>query len=95
MNWRATGALNDGGYMIRADIVKYDQYTHTGDSDDENNIHNGCKNTISFDSENIIITSVKNDNDLCAIFFEITPKFMKELNAFVSVIDAHYSDEYD
>lgn len=85
-------ALNDGLYMISADIVKYDQFTHTGDGDYENNIHDECKNTISFDSVNLIITSVKNNNDLCTIFFEITPKFIKELKAFVSVIDAHYDD---
>ncbi len=79
--------------MISAEIIKYDQFSHTGDCDDENNIHDNCKNTISFDSENLIITSVKKDNDLCAIFFEITPKLIKELNALISAMDANYYNE--
>ena len=76
--------------MISAYIIKFGQYAHVGDANDENNIHDECKNTISFDSENLIITSVKDDNELCTIFFDITPQFIKELKAFAMVIDAHY-----
>jgi len=84
--------------MISAEIREYGQSTQVSDGkNDDPLIFDNCRNIITFDSEGMIIRSTemsngKEKNDLCTIFFKITPKFLKEVKAFVAAIDAAYDD---
>ena len=88
--------------MISAEIREYDQYAQISDgNNDDPTVFDRCKNIITFDCEGMIISSTqmpekgcddKEQNDLCTIFFKITPKFVKELKALVAAIDAAYDD---
>ncbi len=89
--------------MIRAEIVLYDQTCHIGQGKNDENLKLNCGNKISFDDEYLIIESFSNNGriynkqsvvvDLCAILFEITPSLIKELKAFVEVMDARCGDD--
>jgi len=74
--------------MIGADITKFDGFTIINTPSGSDNDHYGdCKNTITFDSENLIIESYQKKKELCAIAFRITPQFIKELKVFVNVLE--------
>jgi len=71
--------------MISADITCIEQYAHIG-----KNVVEGCKNTITFDSENLIISSKAANKELCAVFFELNEDLIKDLKAFLHVLEASY-----
>jgi len=73
--------------MISAEIVNFDSFAVVCSSDVDDNFHNNCKNTITFDSENLIIESYQKKKELCEIAFRITPKFIEELKVFVNVLE--------
>lgn len=69
--------------MISTMIIKVNEYCSIGDDKD----HHGCVHTIKFDPENLIISSKNSEQELCSILFEITPDLVKELKAFVNVLE--------
>jgi hypothetical protein len=79
--------------MISLEITQFNQYAHFGNADIEENVKDECTNTITFDCENLII-SARNGrapvSDECAIMFELTPTFIKELGLLIEAIRSEY-----
>jgi len=85
--------------MIEATIKKCDQYfSYDSEKISFSDSEYKCINSISFDSENLIIKSLySNGNDedkVCCILFDLTDSFIKELKTLIYVIETE-KENYD
>lgn len=96
-SWVDLFANDEVEKMIDSQIINYGQYAHVGDPDDDENILDNCRNAFSFDCENLIVTASRNRDggyeDVCSIFFQISPRLIRELKAFVNTMEVQCNDD--
>jgi len=73
--------------MIYSTITHYNECCFIGNDDDS--FHESTKNTITFDSEALIIQAEKTggEGELCTIMFQLSPQLIKELKNIISTIE--------
>jgi|688.fasta_scaffold08531_17 hypothetical protein len=82
--------------MVGFKITHFNQFAYVANAatpNHEDAVLSGCKNTISFDSDYLTITAMKEKKALCTISFDLTPQFTKEIKALAAVLEQTESDD--
>ena len=72
--------------MINTELIHYEQFTIIGEKE-----YDDCKTNITFDCDNLIITSCQDNQELCSILIDLTPRLINELKALIAALDANNS----